>query len=78
MPGWIGDQDDARSPCIIIDMSHDGATLAVSEPLALPKNFRLYFSATAQTFRQCVVRERGQDSVGVQFEKHDPKNIWLV
>ena len=76
--GWISFQDDARSPCIIRDISQDGATLAVNEPWTLPENFRLYFSLTARTFRQCVVRQRERDSVGVQFEKQDPKNIWLV
>jgi hypothetical protein len=78
MRGWIGLQDDARSPCIIIEISQDRATLAVNEPSALPENFRLYFSSTAQTFRECVVRQRERDSVGVQFQKPDPKNIWMV
>jgi PilZ domain len=78
MRGWIGFQDDSRLPCIIVDISQDGATLAVNEPSALPENFRLYFSRTAQTFRECVVRQRERDSVGVQFQKLDPKNVWLI
>ncbi len=78
MRGWIGFHGDERSPCIIIDMSQDGAKLAVNEPSALPENFRLYSSSTAQTFRLCAARNREQDSVGIQFQKQDPKNIWLV
>ena len=70
-PGWIAGKEDARarSPCVILDISQCGAKLAVKEASTLPENLRLYFSPTAQTFRQCVVTWRKEDSVGVQFEK---------
>jgi hypothetical protein len=68
-PGWIGGYGGALSPCVILDVSQNGARLAVKEPFKLPQNLQLYLSPTAQSFRRCVVRWRKNDSVGVQFQK---------
>jgi hypothetical protein len=68
-PGWIGGTGATLSPCFILDVSKDGASLAVKEPSTIPENLRLYLSPTAQTYRRCVVRWRKHDSVGIQFEK---------
>jgi hypothetical protein len=67
-PGWI-DCGLGRAPCVVMDVSERGAKLAVQDPGGLPATLRLYFSPTAQTFRSCAVRWRGQDSVGVEFLK---------
>jgi PilZ domain len=48
-------------------MSIGGAKLIVKDPQALPDCFKLFFSPTANTFRDCIVRWRKSDSIGVQF-----------
>jgi hypothetical protein len=50
-------------------MSVGGAKLIVRDPQALPDRFKLFFSPTAKTFRNCIVRWRKSDSIGVQFAK---------
>jgi hypothetical protein len=69
IPGWIGGLGTTLFPCFILEVSQQGASLAVKEPSTLPQNLRLYFSPTAQTYRRCVIKWRKDDSVGVQFEK---------
>jgi hypothetical protein len=50
-------------------MSIGGAKLIVKDPQALPDRFKLFFAPTANTFRDCIVRWRRSDSIGVQFAK---------
>jgi hypothetical protein len=50
-------------------MSIGGAKLIVKDPQALPDRFKLFFAPTANTFRDCIVRWRKSDGIGVQFAK---------
>jgi hypothetical protein len=73
-PGWISFHGDARFPCFILDISQDGAKIAVREAFTLPDRLRLYFSPTAQTFRLCVVRWRKEEAIAVQFTRPRPRD----
>jgi hypothetical protein len=64
--GWITGLGETLSPCLIDDMSTGGAKLILSKSQP-PDKFRLYFSPHAGTFRNCTVRWRKSDSIGVQF-----------
>jgi len=66
-PGWSAIQGAALSPCTIEDASAGGARLMVKDPAGLPDQFKLFLSPTAKTARDCFVRWRKKDSVGVQF-----------
>ena len=67
-PGWIAVQGSTTlSPCTIEDASAGGAKLLVKDPGGLPDQFKLFLSPTAKTARDCFVRWRKEDSVGVQF-----------
>jgi hypothetical protein len=67
-PCWI--EIDGRTsliPCHIRDFSEGGAYIAVRNVSAIPDKFRLRFSVTTQTSRECNVRCRLADGVGVEF-----------
>jgi len=50
-------------------MSIGGAKLIVKDPQALPDRFNLFFAPTAKTSRDCIVRWRKSNRIGVQFAK---------
>ena len=67
-PCWI--EIDGRTsliPCQIRDVSEGGAYIAVRNVSAIPDKFRLRFSVTTQTSRECVIKRRLADGVGVKF-----------
>jgi hypothetical protein len=48
-------------------MSAGGAKIILLTSARPPDEFKLYFSPNATSFRNCVVRWRKDDAVGVQF-----------
>jgi hypothetical protein len=59
------DDDSPNLPCVIWDISDEGAKLAAARPLLLPERFTLMFSDG--THRRCQVRWRGEKFIGVKF-----------
>lgn len=66
-PGWIATGSGDLTFCTIIDISEGGAKLKTVEAASLPGRLRLYLSPAAQTFRDCVIRWRTDDRIGLQF-----------
>jgi hypothetical protein len=64
--GWITGLGERLAPCIVEDISSDGARLIINSGQP-PDEFQLYFSPHALTFRICTVLWRKKQSVGVQF-----------
>jgi hypothetical protein len=52
-------------PCVIWDISDEGAKIAAGRPGLLPEHFTLMFSGGAS--RRCQIRWRGGRFVGVLF-----------
>ncbi len=69
--GWITGLGENLAPCLIENISPSGAKLIVDSGQP-PDEFRLYFSPHATTFRQCLVRWRQKECVGVQFGAAGP------
>jgi hypothetical protein len=53
--------------CVIRNLSDRGAMLALSETATIPSHFELRLDAP-RPVRQCVVRWRTHDRIGVEFE----------
>ena len=64
--GWITGLGKDLAPCVIEDISPDGAKLIIDSGQP-PDEFKLYLSPQASTFRNCRVRWRQRGCVGVQF-----------
>lgn len=56
----------AARRCTLLDISENGAKIAVSDPLFVPPQFQLRFSRGGPS-RACKVRWRSGKCVGVQF-----------
>ncbi len=66
--GWITlDGGFAARPCLVQDMSANGAKITVEKPNVLPDLLRLAFTRDARTGRNCVVVWRRGKSLGVKF-----------
>ncbi len=57
----------AVGECTIVDVSNDGAKLAIKPPLTAPDSFLLVLSKNGGVRRRCVVTWRADDSIGVRF-----------
>ena len=66
--GWITGLGEKLAPCLIEDISSDGARLIIGQGQP-PDEFKLYFSPHALTFRSCLVLWRKKQSVGVEFSR---------
>ena len=67
---WIGtDQDAKPQGCVVSDISHSGAKLAVQNPDKLPDGFKLLLSTPSSVSRKCHIVWRSANQVGVLFEK---------
>jgi hypothetical protein len=64
--GWIRDHREETVECWVDDMSAGGAKLIFAD-YQPPETFKLMFSEFAPNYRNCIVRWRTLDSVGVQF-----------
>ena len=64
--GWITGLGEQLAPCVVEDISSDGAKLFFRSGQP-PDEFKLYFSPHAHTFRNCLVLWRRRECVGVQF-----------
>src|SRR5262245_17266628 len=62
------DSEAVLGECTILDVSQEGARLAVTRPSDLPDAFILVLSRNAQVFRRCSVKWRSKSQVGVQFD----------
>ena len=58
-----------RSECTIVNISEGGAMLAVAAARLLPDAFTLVLTPLGQPERLCRVVWRGEDRVGVAFQK---------
>ena len=65
--GWIRDDRNDVIFCWVQDISAGGAKLTFID-YQPPNTFKLMFSEFAPNHRQCVVKWRTLDSVGVQFQ----------
>src|SRR5258708_464050 len=65
--GWIHDQRGESIKCWVQDISAGGAKLTFAD-YQPADTFKLMFSEFATNHRQCVVKWRTLDSVGVQFQ----------
>ena len=68
-PGWIALGENALRECVIEDASDSGAKLTLQGVDAVPNCFKLLLSPTAKTYRNCIVKWRKENSVGVQYER---------
>ncbi len=67
-PGWITlDGGFAARPCVVQDMSSNGAKISIEDPNSLPGKLRLALSRDARTGRSCEVVWRRGKSVGIKF-----------
>ena len=85
--GWIYVPDWPLLPCTIEDASEGGVRLVTDDAIVVPDHFKLVFSPTSKSYRECVVRWRRTDSLGVQFvnrhmapsrpaEERAPATVW--
>ena len=66
--GWITLEGGfAARPCVVQDMSANGAKITIDDPNVLPAKLRLAFARDARTGRNCEVVWRRGKSVGVKF-----------
>jgi hypothetical protein len=68
-PGWVRAGEPTLIRCLIEDVSQGGARLMVDRQDRFPPRFALFFSPTGNNFRDCVVRWRRANRIGVQFCK---------
>ena len=67
-PGWISFEGGfAARPCVVQDMSSNGAKISIEDPNSLPGKLRLALSRDARTGRSCEVVWRRGKSVGIKF-----------
>jgi len=59
--------DGGRRPCMVINISTDGAALSLRDPLPLPRQFRLAFSLRSTQSKNCVLVWRRGTMAGVKF-----------
>jgi hypothetical protein len=59
--------DAGHRHCVVINISTDGATLSLREPLPLPKQFRLAFSLRSTPSKSCGLVWRRGTMAGVKF-----------
>jgi hypothetical protein len=64
--GWITGLGERLAPCVVEDISPDGAKLLIRSGQP-PDAFKLYFSPHGLTFRNCLVLWRRREGVVVQF-----------
>ncbi len=56
----------ATEPCVVRNLSVDGALLEVGRPLLLPGRFRLHIEVNGLDI-ECEIAHRGEHTVGVRF-----------
>src|SRR5262249_40644059 len=56
--------------CTVIDISDDGARIAVHMPKDSPVEFTLFLSPCGFPYRRCRLVWRSKDHVGVEFDDH--------
>jgi PilZ domain-containing protein len=57
-----------RIPCMLRDVTNAGACITLERPDQVPDTFELTLDH-GRSLRQCRVRWRGDDRLGVSFEK---------
>ena len=71
---WIGFDGETRlQRCTLVDISEDGARLAIEEAEDLPDQFNLVLSRFGRPSHQCSVVWKVTDQVGVKFIAPSPK-----
>ena len=69
LPAKLVFGDDYPSqPCIMSEVSPDGAHLSVANPSDLPEKGTLWMTADGKVKRSCTVVTRTLTGVGVKFE----------
>jgi hypothetical protein len=67
--------DAAGAPiakCTIVDVSSNGAKLALKQPMTPPDSFVLVLSKNGGVRRRCEVTWRSDESIGVRFVRPQP------
>jgi hypothetical protein len=66
--GWMTlDGGFAARPCVVIDLSTNGAKVTVDDASDTPARFRLAFSRDTRSGHQCEVVWRRGKTLGVKF-----------
>jgi hypothetical protein len=66
--GWMTlDGGFAARPCIVVDLSTNGAKVTVDDASDAPARFRLAFSRDTRSGHQCEVVWRRGKTLGVKF-----------
>jgi PilZ domain len=66
-PAWLFVDGTEPRPCIIEDASVGGAQLLINNSEIVPDRFKLGFSRSANSYRNCVVRWKRDGRIGVRF-----------
>lgn len=67
-PGWLSLEGGfAARPCVVQDLSSNGAKVTIDDPNTLPGKLRLALSRDTRTGRPCEVVWRRGRTVGVKF-----------
>ena len=69
-PVWLFVDGAEPRPCKIEDASVGGAQLVIQNFESVPDRFRIGFSPSTNTYRNCIVRWRRDGRIGVQFYNH--------
>jgi hypothetical protein len=77
---WISyEGSDALVPCVIWDLSEDGARLGPARSKGLPEEFTLLMSKDGSSRRLCRVAWRKDRHIGVQFlPSNESEDAWPV
>jgi hypothetical protein len=67
LSGWIVLTDQANQECDVMDISKNGAKIAVQSSSHLPQRFELAFLRDSTKRRTCEVIWRRGKLIGVQF-----------
>lgn len=60
-----------NTPCRIVDISHDGAQLALLDDAAISEEFDLFLRKDGSVRRHCYLIWRHQNYIGVRFNRID-------
>jgi hypothetical protein len=68
MPAWIELSAGSEATyCTVLDMSAEGARIALPVAAELPEEFRLLFSRDGRDGRRCRLIWRLEDQIGVNY-----------
>jgi hypothetical protein len=67
----LGFADGSSCACMLLDLSHDGARIGLTDGRAIPEQFTLRVSMTARIQRVCRLVWQQGDEIRVRFIQRD-------